>query len=375
MAATVAFAVNGAMPATLLARYAEVRSALDVSTGLFGILIAALTVGAALTFSVPGVLLRRFGSRTIAVSGTVATTFAFVLAGVGVMTGNVWLFALGLLVAGFCDSTVDVAQNAQGLRVQAALGKSVLTSMHAGWSVGAAVGGAVGTLAATLGVPLVVHLVIWAIVCSAAMALAGSQFLPVHRGEDEEAPGRIPASVWKYLVPILLVAIAGILVEDIGNNWSAVLLNTERGVDAAQSGVALTTLLSAQFVGRLFGDAAIDRFGRRPTLIASLVGILASLNLIAWATEPWLTLLGFALAGVSCAVTVPLAYSLADGIPGMRAHSGVTLLAWIMRVATIGLTPAIGGISALTSLPAAISLMSLLAAAALAAMLWRPKKS
>lgn len=372
----VAFAVNGAMPATLLARYAEVKESLELITGIFGIVVAAITVGAATTFHVPGILLRRFGTRTVAVLGTVGVTLAFTLAGVAVLSGHAWLFALALFAAGYCDSTVDVAQNAQGLRVQDALGKSALTSMHAGWSVGAALGGGVGTLAASVGVPLVVHLSSWAVVCTAAMAIAGSQFLRVDRVdrvEEEEAPGRIPRSAWKILIPVALVAIAGVAVEDIGNNWSAVLLNTERGVDAAAAGAALTTLLAAQFLGRLMGDRIIDHFGRRPTLIVSLIGIVLSLNLIAWTPNAWVTLAGFALAGLFCAVTVPIAFTQADAVPGLRAHAGVTLLAWILRAATVGLTPTIGGLSSLSSLPIAISVISLIAVAALSTQLRVPR--
>ena len=46
-AATVAFATNGAITATLLARYAEVKAALGVSDGVFGLLVAGFMVGAA----------------------------------------------------------------------------------------------------------------------------------------------------------------------------------------------------------------------------------------------------------------------------------------------------------------------------------------
>lgn len=370
VAIMVAFAVNGAMPAAMLARYAEVKDALELTTGFFGLVIAAYTVGAALTFHLPGVLLRRFGTKHVAVIGTVTTSLALTLAGVAVLQGSVLGFMLALLAAGYSDSIVDVAQNAQGLQVEHALGKSALTMMHAGWSAGAAIGGGVGTLAASLGVPLVMQLVVWAVLCTTAMAVAGTQFLQVNRIEEEQTPMRLPRSAWKFILPITLVAVAGIVVEDLGNNWSAVLLAIERNVDASQAGVALAVMLGAQFVGRLFGDSVINRFGRRPTVVVSLVGIALALNVIAWAPNAWLTIGGFAIAGLACAVTVPIAYAQADTIPGLRAHAGVTLLAWIMRSATIGLTPLVGGLSAFTALPIAISLMSLFAIGGLIGQLY-----
>lgn len=118
---------------------------------------------------VPGALLRRFGSRAVTSVGTGVMAAAMLLVAAGVAAGSLWVFVLGLVVAGFADANVDVAQNAQGLRVQEAKGRSLLSSMHAGWSIGAATGGAVGTVAAWAGVPLALHLVVWRLFATVVM--------------------------------------------------------------------------------------------------------------------------------------------------------------------------------------------------------------
>jgi MFS family permease len=128
--------------------------------------------------------------------------------------------------------------------------------------------------------------------------------------------------------------------------------------------VRLSTL-GAQFAGRLLGDRFIDRVGNRPALVTSLGLVSAGLLLAAWAPGLPLTLAGLALAGLGCAITVPLAFAGADALPGLRPHAGVTWISWVMRAATIGLSPAIGGIAMVASLPLAMSLVSLLAVVAL----------
>src|SRR5690625_595591 len=70
VAAMVAFATNGALAATLLARYAEVKEALGLDAGAFGIVVAGFTLGAAGAFHLPGAILRRFGSRWTTSAGT-----------------------------------------------------------------------------------------------------------------------------------------------------------------------------------------------------------------------------------------------------------------------------------------------------------------
>lgn len=372
----VAFATNGALPTTLLARYAEVKETLGLGDAAFGILVAAYMIGSACSFHLPGVILRRFGMRSTASFGTLWVAVMITIAAIGVATGQPWLFAVGMAFCGLGDAVVDVAQNAQGLRVQAAYGRSLLSSMHGGWSIGATIGGAVGTLAATLGVPLVAHIGVWAVLCVVSMALSATRFLPDIQGtpEEEQASGRIGRSALWHLLPLGIVALAGMSVEDIGNNWSAVLLSSERGMPAASAGIGLSVLLGAQFIGRMTGDRFIDAVGRRKALIVSLALVFVGLIGTAWAPSAALTIAALAVAGLGCAITIPLAFSEADQIPGIPPHTGVTAVGWLMRVATVLLTPTVGGIAALSSLSIAITCIACIALVALATQVRAPRR-
>jgi fucose permease len=372
-----AFATNGALPASLLARYAEVKDGLGLDSAQFGLLVVGYAVGGTLALNLPGVVARRIGVARSAGWGTAWIALTLALVGAGVAWSNPWLVLAGLITAGLGDAIVDVAQNSQGIRVQTAYGRSLLNSMHAGWSIGAAIGGAVGTLAAVLGVPLWLHLLLWGALCATTMAASASAFLPetAQPGTDPDTPDdsspepaetpRLRRSTMLVLLPLALIALAGISVEDIGNNWSAVLLASERDMALASAGIGLTVLLTAQFVGRLFGDAVIDVLGDRRALYISLAAVILGLTGAAWAPNVALTLVGLAVAGAGSAITVPLAFAKADAVPGLAAHSGVTWISWTMRTVTIGLSPAIGALSSVFSLPLAITTIVLIAVAAL----------
>ncbi|WP_156913731.1 MFS transporter [Brevibacterium album] len=375
-ATMVAFATNGTLPATLLARYAEVKDALDADAGVFGLLVAGFMIGAAGAFQTPGAFLRRWGSRWVTSLGTAWMAAAFLLAAAGVALGNPWIFTAGLVLAGYGDAVVDVAQNSQGLRVQEAHRRSLLSSMHAGWSIGAAAGGIVGTIMASAEVPLLIHLAVWGVLCTVTMACAARSFLPDRAASAGEGPASEPLgrrAAW-LLIPLALVALAGVSVEDVGNNWSAVFLAAERDVSPSMAGIGLSVILGAQFIGRMIGDRFIDRVGNRPAVITSLILIAGGLITAAWTSWVPLTLTGFALAGLGCAITVPLAFAGADALPGLKAHAGVTWVNWIMRAATIALTPAIGGITTIASLPIAITAAACITLVALAAQIRSPGK-
>ena len=150
LAVNLMFLTNGALFANLLPRYPLVKDALGVDAATFGLLVAGFPAGAMIAGLAAGRLMRRFTSARTALAGTFVVALALVAAAVGVRVGAP-LFALAMVAGGAADAVVDVAQNAHGLRVQRAYGRSIINSFHAAWSAGAVLGGAMGSAAAAQG--------------------------------------------------------------------------------------------------------------------------------------------------------------------------------------------------------------------------------
>lgn len=392
-AATLAFLTNGAMLGALIPHYPQAKAAFGLDADAFGLLVVALAAGAAVTGSLPAPILRRWGSRRVMLAGTVVMAVVVVAAGLVVdlsapaqgrpWAGAVWLFAALLGVAGILDAVVDTAQNAQGLTVQTRLARPVLTSMHAGWSLGAGLGAGLGALAVGAGMPAGLHLGLNGAVCVAVLVAAGRRFLPddarpapdadAPDGTAAPAPGPSPATppasspatpraaAWLALLPVTVVAMAGFGVEEFGNAWTALFLQSERGLDVAAAGLGASTLLLAQFVGRLVGDRVLHRLGRRRTLAGSLAVVVAALVLVLTAPAMPLVFVGLALAGLGCAVVVPTAYALGDEVPGLPPRTGLAVVSWLMRLAGIALSPLVGLLATGLPLPAALAVFPALA--------------
>ena len=155
LAVTLLFVTNGALLANILPRYPQIKDALNLTYLDFGAAVAAFPVGAIVFGLLAGVGIRRFGSARLAVAATFLLSLGMLCAG---LAPSWVLLASALFIAGAMDALTDVAQNAQGLRVQKVFGRSILNSFHAGWSVGAVLGGAMGAAAAALDIPLGIHL-------------------------------------------------------------------------------------------------------------------------------------------------------------------------------------------------------------------------
>lgn len=363
------FATNGAAFASLLPWYPTLKDQWQLADALFGLLVACFAAGSLLSTALPAWAERRFGPRATVLVGTLALAVA--AAAVGVAPGA-WAFALILLVFGVFDAVVDVSQNVIGVRVQDALERSILSSLHACWSLGAVAGSAAATWAATSGVGVTTHLTIAAAVIAAAIVLAAWLVGPLPRPapavgdpENTAAARRVPLTriLWLSL-PVALVAGSGTVVEDVANNWAGLAAVSFAGVPLPQAGVALTVVLSAQMIGRFTGDVLINRFGRAAVARAGGLFIAAGGVLVILAQGPAPLYAGLALAGFGCATLVPSAYAAAAALPGLRPSDGVTAVSWLMRVGFLAASPVIGLIAGWSGLRAALGLLIVVGLAA-----------
>lgn len=356
------FFTNGALFANILPRYPEIKTGLGLDNTVYGLAVAAFPVGAIVAGLAAATLIRRFGSAKVAVVGTVLTSLGVLAAG---LAPTVLFFALGLFIGGAMDAITDVAQNAHGLRVQRRYGRSILNSFHAVWSIGAVFGGSMAAAAIALGLPIGVHLTISAGVFS-VVSLSALRFCLAGRDDeaDEEAiadsqemrtmlqTGISPRIVF-VLVALVLIAMAGTIVEDAGNSWATLYL-TSLDAPAAIAALGFISLVGAQFIGRLVGDGLVDRFGQRA--LAGAGGIIATAGMgiaLAFPTVPG-SILGFAAAGLGVATLVPAAMHAADELPGLRHGAGLTVVSWLMRLGFLLSPPVVGLIADAASLRAGL---------------------
>ncbi|MEV7692213.1 MFS transporter [Microbacterium sp. NPDC089189] len=352
------FLTNGALFANILPRYPEIKAQLGLDNAVYGLAVASFPVGAIIAGLAAAALIRRFGSAKVAVVGTVLTSLGVLAAG---LAPTVLLFALGLFIGGAMDAITDVAQNAHGLRVQRRYGRSILNSFHALWSIGAVLGGSMAAGAIALRMPIGIHLTISAVLFSLVSLTALRFCLPgVDQGADD--PGIADVSdlratarrgirprVILVLIALVLVAMAGAVVEDAGNSWATLYLGS-LGAPAALAATGFIALVGAQFVGRLVGDRLVDRFGQRAVARAGGVIVLVGMGLaLAFPTIPG-TIVGFAAAGFGVATLVPAAMAEADVLPGLRHGTGLTVVSWLMRLGFLFSPPVVGFIADATSL-------------------------
>lgn len=355
------FATNGAAFASLLPWYPTLKQQWGLSDLFFGIMVASVAAGSLLSTVLPSLVVNRYGPRRVVLWGTVG--LALLVAGFGWAPSGLVL-AIFLLAIGLVDATVDVAQNVAGVRVENRLGRSILSSMHAFWSVGAVVGGFGATLAARSGMDIRLHLAVVAVlvvgVVSLGVHLTGPVPAPPQETQVRDGNRGAQAGVLRVMLvalPVALVAMSGTMVEDIANNWAGLASVELSGVAVDSAGVAFTVVLAAQSTGRFTGDLLIDRFGT--VAVARAGGAFIALGglVVVASSAPLPLYAGFALVGFGCATLVPSSFAAAARLPGMTEGAGVTAVNWLMRVGFLATSPVLGALSTATGLRWALLLL------------------
>ena len=380
------FSSNGLVFAALLPWYPSMVEKLGLSSWEFGLIVGSFALGAIASSVMPATLISRFGANSVIVGSTVLLGASAALTAWSV---NGWMMAACLFLVGFFDAIADVAQNVVGIAVQESLSRTILSSMHALWSLGGLLSGAAATFAASVGMDVRAHMGIVAIVAvmlvilarrmvgrlgetrhSEESARAGHEVLVDEEADvDEDASNGEPTSAGAFsrskraivlmALPLAIVAVCGTALEDIANNWAALAAVELGGLSVTSAGIAFSIVIGSQCLGRFSGDLLVQRFG--PRRIARLGGVFITLGGVAVvaSVEPVMLLLGLAMIGYGSATLVPGALSAASQIPGVGRAAGVTLVNWIMRIGFLATSPLVGVVAAVGGLRWGLSLLIL----------------
>jgi fucose permease len=341
----IAFIANGFIFASWAARIPQVRDGLRVSPGVLGLILLSVAAGSTIATPLSGLVITWLGdSRTVAVMALVAAA-GMATVGVGYRYG-IPPVAAGLFLFGFSSGTWDVAMNVQGAAVEQALGRTIMSRFHAGWSIGTVAGAGAGAAMVALGVPVTVHLLAAALAVAVAVPIAARRFLPHARAaahRDGTAARRSPLTAWTeprtLLIGLFVLCMA--FTEGTSNDWLSLAVIGGYHTAAALGTLTFAVFLAAMTTGRWFGPAFIDRYGRVRVLRVCAATALGGLLLIEAGGVLPAALAGAVLLGLGTSLGFPTGISAAADDP-RYAPGRVSTAASIGYLAFLAGPPSIG---------------------------------
>jgi MFS family permease len=352
------FFLNGFAIANWAVRIPALKAQIGLSEGTLGLALLCIAIGSVGFMPIVGRLIAKRGSSQI----TRAMGFAFPISMILLALPNtIWLWIPVLIFYGATNGGLDVSMNAQATTVEKRLGRPILNSFHAFWSVGSLIGAGVGGLFARAEIIPSVHLGLIGVLELVIFAIITQKLLTGDADPNPQSAGSVRPTL--PLLLIALVAFSALMSEGAIADWSAVYLKDDLNTNAFYAALGLVFAQGSMAACRFAGDALTLRFG--PSSLLRWGGALSATGLAfaLFSGLPWAALLGFACVGAGMSVIFPVTISAVSRLPGVASGAGI---AWVASFGYAGFLvgpPVIGFLAEWTNLRiglAAVVVFSLL---------------
>jgi MFS family permease len=353
------FVVNGTIVGTWIASIPAIQAKHAASGTEIGLVLLAGALGALVAMPITGQLLAHVSSRRI----LIGTALVFpLLAGLPLVAPTALVLAALLLAWGASNGAMDVAMNAHGIALEKAGGKPIVSSLHAGWSLGGIVGAAGVAAGVVVGVDAVVEAIAMGLFMW-ILAIVASRFIGSGSvATQSSARIRLPS---RAILPIGLLAITVGLVEGGLSDWAGIYLRVDIGSEAAVAAFGYAAFALGMTLGRLGGDAVRERVGSVRMIQWGMLVVALTVAALLLVGNAFFAFAGLFVAGIGLANAIPQFFNAAGRVPpagpSLSAVFTLTYAAFLIGPPVIGVaSDAIGitlalGILVVASLAVAVT--------------------
>ncbi|WP_329567488.1 MFS transporter [Kitasatospora sp. NBC_01266] len=313
-------------------RIPTIKAQLDLSAAEVGLLLMATGVGAAASFPLVALLMKRLGSRRLAFLA--ALCLGVILLAMAELP-NYPVALLVMCCDGVAVGALNVAMNAQGAALEVRYQRTAMAKLHATFSAGSLGAALLASAMNAFTSTLAAHFAVAAVLLLLLIAYARPALLTEDQ-QGEPAGAKEPKTRRSWSLPARVTlwmgcAMAfGTVTEGAMNDWSALYLKSVAHAASALAPMGIAVVSVMMVLARLFADNWRERWGDGRIVRAgsALAGAGLALALLAGGLAP--ALLGFACVGLGVAAVTPCVYVAA-------ARQGSDALALVAAMGTVGL--------------------------------------
>ena len=333
------FAIAGAVFGSWASRIPSLKNQLGIEPAELGGVLLVLAMASVLSFPISGRWIDIYGPAKVTRYLALSTLITLVLIS---FATSLWGLALCVAVFGASLGALDVSMNGWGAEIERQGSKSIMSSLHAYWSLFAGLGGAFGFAAIHFELSVLEHFMIVGLFMG-VLAIPSSR---VNWGGSAIQEGS-PVFAWpkKHLLFVGFLMFGAALAEGAVADWAAIFVIERFHITEAIALSSFVIFSFAMFVSRMFADGLVDRYGA--VSVCCIGGCLATagIGMILLVPDFRIALMGFLLLGLGLAPVFPL------GCARAANDSHVTPGQGLASVATLGyggimLGPAVIGFAA-----------------------------
>ncbi|MBA8820820.1 hypothetical protein BRY73_15050 [Ochrobactrum sp. P6BS-III] len=321
IAVALLFLANGYIFGGWAPKIPEFAARLGLDSAGMGLMILVFGIGSLSMMPVAGALSAQRGSGAVVRIFALAFIPALLIIALvpNVVTAVIVMFYFGGTMA-----AMDVAMNANAVAVEKSMRRAIMSSCHAFWSLGGLIGAASGGfLIAQFG--STVHALVSTVVAAGLIAVAWPSVIAdkFHHPSGEKQKLTLPRNPLPWLVGVM--ALFSMVPEGAIIDWSAYHMRQDLGASVTLAGFGFAAFSFSMAVMRFAGDLVRDRFGAVRTLRVCTVIAIIGMLIVGFSTDPYVSLVGFAICGIGISNMVPIAFSMAGNMPGVNPSVGLSI--------------------------------------------------
>jgi predicted MFS family arabinose efflux permease len=266
-----------------------------------------------------------------------------------------WL-ALSTFCFGLSRGTVDVSTNTLAILTERAYGSAIMSSLQGCWSLGGVIGASFSSVLLRQHASARLDLAAAAVIIVANVLISRNYLLPEEASVD-------PPSGWAFL-PRALWAVAGIaflafFIEGAVGDWSTVYLRSTLGVSASRAATGYGIFSFAMMAGCFIGDHIKMKLGATRLLQLSGALVTVGVGCALLGRTYAVAMIGLLIAGFGLSNMVALVFgAAAQSSPG-AVGAAIAATASVGYLGFLVGSPAVGSLSGLLGLRAALTLVIL----------------
>ncbi|MFE5854751.1 MFS transporter [Streptomyces sp. NPDC056500] len=355
LATAALFSSLGFQYATWASRIPALKSDLDLTSAEVGFLLMAAGVGAAASFPLVAVLMRRLGSRRLSLLSTLGLTLILLALAVA---PNYAIALLVMCVDGVLVGCLNTAMNAQGAALETTFERTTMAKLHATFSGGSLAAALLASGMNAANSSVIAHFSVAALLLVLLAASARTGLLPDEAPVETERKQARTGTRWTLPTGVTLwmcCAMAfGTVAEGAMNDWSTLYMEDVALASEQVAPLGIAVVSGAMVVARLFADGWRSRWGDgRVVVLGSVVaGAGLGVALLVGGVVP--ALLGFGAVGLGVAAVTPCVYVAA----AKRGSDTLTLVAAMGTTGLLAGPPLIGFVASASNLAWGFGLVS-----------------
>ena len=322
----------------------DIKAAAGATDGQFGLLMMLSAAGSMGSMFLAPRYVARAARMSLPLAG-LALLLAFHYP---ILASNLTRLGLALLLIGASVGMLDISANIRISAIEAQQQRGLMNVSHAMFSF--AFGGAALMTGLAREAGMGPAQILPGMAGAAALLLVLTFEKPeIWAGGDgggDPAAGSSSAGYWPAILLTALVLFAAFIGENSTEAWAALHIERTLGGQVGHGSYGPAVLGFVMGVGRLMGQAAVERIGERKLIIWSAAMGVAGAVIIAAAWAPTVVIAGVAIVALGMAVTVPSANSVLGRRVPVRLQAFALSRAWMVGMAGFFLGPAMMGLVA-----------------------------